>query len=128
MRDYWKGAQQFKNRLDDARKAKNEGAREATQLAALNTLNVSNQQVPHNEGDLERDGAASSEATPTGARAAISYGRRGDTKDYAVVQHEDMSLHHDSGRNAKFLENAINSTRAQNLDIMGTHVKRKMGT
>ena len=128
MSGYWSGADQFQARLQKAREAKNAGAVEGMQLAALNVLNVSNQQVPHEDGDLERDGAASVEATRTGARAAVAYGRKADTKDYAPVQHEDMTLHHDSGRNAKFLENALNSTRAQSLEIAGESVKRKMGT
>lgn len=127
MSSYWSGADQFQARLQKAREAKNAGAVEGMQLAGLNALNVSNQQVPHEEGDLERDGAVSAEATRTGARAAIAYGRKADTKDYAVRQHEDMSLHHDSGRNAKFLENALNSTRAQSLEISAEAVRRKMG-
>lgn len=128
MSDYWSGGDKFQARLQQAREAKNAGAVEGIQLAALNALNVSNQQVPHEDGDLERDGAVSVEATRTGARAALAYGRKADTKGYAVKQHEDMSLHHDSGRNAKFLENALNSTRAQSLEIAGESVKRKMGT
>lgn len=128
MSDWWGGVSDFERNLQGVRERKNAGAVEGVQLATLNVLNVSNQQVPHEEGDLERDGAASVEATATGARGAVAYGRKADTKDYAVVQHEDMTLHHDSGRNAKFLENAFNSTRPQSLEIMGERVKRKMGT
>lgn len=86
------------------------GGRRGLGLGAQQVLNVSNSQVPHEEGDLERDGAWSV-ADGDELRAAVAYGRRDDTKDYAVVQHEDMSLNHDPGRNAKYLENAINSER-----------------
>lgn len=128
MSDYWSGIGTIQGNLQGVRERKNAGAVEGMQLATLNTLNVSNSQVPHEDGDLERDGAASVEATRTGARGAVAYGRRADTKDYAVVQHEDMTLHHDSGRNAKFLENALNITRAENAEILAQRIRQKMGT
>lgn len=128
MSDWWSGVADFQGNLQGVRERKNAGAVEGMQLATLLVLNVSNQQAPHEDGDLERDGAASVEATANGARGAVSYGRKGDTKDYAVVQHEDMTLNHDSGRNAKFLENALNSTREQALEILGERVKDKIGT
>lgn len=111
--------------LGKANQDMREGAAEGLQVAGRNVLNVSNTQVPFEEGDLARDGGMSlDEGT---LRLALSYGRSADTKDYAVVQHEDMSLKHDAGRNAKFLENAMNSTREQNLQILGAAIKRKMG-
>ena len=98
-------------------------------LGAQQVLNVSNSQVPHEEGDLERDGGTSVDAE--GMRAAIAYGRTAATKDYAVVQHEDMSrngvelkLQHDPGRNAKFLENAINSERPTVASIIAEQARR----
>jgi hypothetical protein len=102
------------------------GTIEGLQIAARNVLNVSNTQVPFEEGDLSRDGGMSLDEA--GLRISISYGRSADTKDYAVVQHEDMSLRHDAGRNAKYLENALNSTREQSLQIIGAAIKRSMGT
>ena len=90
-------------------------------------LNVSNRQIPHESGDLERDGATSTEATKTGARGAVAYGRRADTKDYAVSQHERMDFHHDGGRNAKFLENAFNSTRAESADVIANALRGEIG-
>lgn len=114
----------MKAKIEQALVAKTRGARTGMLLALRNTLDVSNTQVPHEEGDLERDGGVSlDEITLHGV---ISYGRSADTKDYAVVQHEDMTLKHDSGRNAKFLENAMNATRGENLDIIKTSVKREM--
>jgi hypothetical protein len=92
-------------------------------LASANTLNVSNKQVPHEEGDLERDGGTS--VDERNLIAAVSYGRTADTRKYAERQHEDMNLKHDSGRNAKFLENALNSTRAQNLQIIAEAIKKE---
>lgn len=91
-------------------------------LAGRNVLNVSNRQVPHEEGDLERDGAVVQGGA--GEPVSITYGRSADTKDYAVKQHEDMSLRHDSGRNAKFLENALNSERETSLQIIAAQTAK----
>lgn len=87
----------------DARRGMVRGLELGTHLI----LDVSNDQVPHEEGDLERDGAASvDEGT---LRGAVSYGRGPETAKYAVPQHERLDFRHDAGRNAKFLENAFNS-------------------
>jgi len=125
MPEYWEGLSGMVAATKKVRDAKTAGGVKGIRLALRNTLDVSNSQVPHEEGDLERDGGTSVDEKQM--RGAIAYGRRGDTKDYAVVQHEDMTLHHDSGRNAKYLENAINSTRSQNLQIIGQAIKKELG-
>jgi hypothetical protein len=43
-----------------------------------------------------------------------------------VQQHEDMALNHDDGRNAKFLENAMNSERERVLQIIAVGAKKGM--
>lgn len=78
------------------------GALKGAYRAGEHVLGVSNERVPHEEGDLERSGGVSQAGDVT----AISY----DT-DYAVVQHEDLSLNHDDGRQAKYLESALISER-----------------
>ena len=94
--------------------------------AMQQVLDVSNSQVPHEEGDLERDGAASvDEAT---LRGAVSYGRNAETAKYAVPQHERLDYRHDPGRNAKYLENAFNSEAATALRIVQEQTRRGMGT
>lgn len=94
-------------------------------VAAERVLAVSNSQVPHEEGDLERDGKASVDVQQQ--RAAVSYGRRGDVKDYAVRQHEDMTLKHDPGRNGKYLENAFNTVRPDIAKIVAEAVRQETG-
>lgn len=101
-----------------AKAAKDEGVKRGLLLGARLVLDTSNRMVPHESGDLERDGGTSID----GSTAAIAYGRSASTKDYAVVQHEDMSLHHDSGRSAKYLENALNSTRDQVAQIIAQQI------
>lgn len=65
--------------------------------AAEGLLEHANRTVPIEEGTLKGSGLVT--ADRTNARAAVSY----DTP-YAARQHEDMSLRHDSGRRAKWLE------------------------
>lgn len=85
-------------------------------VAGEHVLGVSNAQAPIEDGDLIRSGAVSQDGATK--RTAISY----DT-DYAVRQHEDMALRHDSGRNAKFLEKAMNSERDKVLQIIAVQAK-----
>ncbi len=69
-------------------------------LATEHVLSVSNQRVPHDEGVLERSGAAV--VKESDLRGIVSY----DTP-YAVVQHENLDYNHKPGRTAKFLELAV---------------------
>jgi hypothetical protein len=69
-------------------------------FAAEHVLAVSNQRVPHDEGTLERSGAAVVDESDL--RGVVSY----DTP-YSVVQHENLDYNHKPGRTAKFLELAV---------------------
>lgn len=81
-------------------------------------LNVSNRHVPHEEGNLERSGHVTTETTHTGKiQGAVSY-----NTPYAARQHEDMTYAHDAGRNAKFLENAMNSERDALLRLVAARL------
>ncbi|NUQ88959.1 MAG: hypothetical protein HOQ43_10905 [Glycomyces artemisiae] len=82
-------------------------------------LQRSNVRVPIQEGTLERSGVASVD----GLRAAVSY----DTP-YAKRQHEDMTLRHDSGRSAKFLEKALTESGQDVLDLIAAEIRRELGT
>lgn len=95
-----------------------EAGRRGLLLAAEHVLGVSNQHVPIEEGVLERSGRVT--LHPTQAEAVVSY----DTP-YAVRQHEDMSLKHDAGRSAKYLENALNSERDTVLKIIGNEMREQ---
>lgn len=123
---YFEGQTELLGSLDKVAEGSKAGARKGLILAAENTLGVSNKQVPYEEGDLARDGGTSIDDETL--RAAVSYGRTADTKDYAVPQHERLDYKHDSGRNAKFLENAMNSTRSQNVEIIAAQIRKGMGT
>ncbi|MFD8529413.1 hypothetical protein ACFV0L_18535 [Streptosporangium canum] len=80
----------------EIQRAAGRGLRNATE----HVLAVSNQRVPHDEGTLERSGAAVvHEADLLGV---VSYGA-----PYSVVQHENLDYKHKPGRTAKFLELAV---------------------
>lgn len=70
-------------------------------IAAEHVLGESNKVVPIEEFTLGRSGTVSRD--PLNDRVSVYY----DTP-YAVRQHEDVTLRHDPGRTAKFLENALN--------------------
>lgn len=80
----------------------NGSANRGVALAAEHILGEANKTVPIEEDTLMRSGTVSTD--PGKFTAAVSY----DTP-YARRQHEDMTLRHDAGRHAKFLENAMNS-------------------
>lgn len=94
----------FLKNLAAAQRRVTDAGKRGLLVAGEHVLGVSNIRVPLEEGDLARSGGVSQDESS--GRTAISY----DT-DYAVKQHEDMSLQHDPGRTAKFLENAMNSER-----------------
>lgn len=79
---------------------------DGTELAAEYLLGESNAIIPHEEGDLERSGEVSSDES-TG-EVVVSYDR-----PYAVKQHEDLTLRHDEGRKAKYLETPMHDQQVQ---------------
>lgn len=88
-------------------------------LAAEHLLQVSRTEVPIEEGTLERSGVAT---VDTEARtAAVAY----DTP-YAARQHEDMTLRHDDGRKAKFLEDPYIAERDSMLELIAAEARRAL--
>jgi len=83
-------------------------------------LTESNAHVPLDEGTLERSGVAQVDGNELAA--AVDY----DTP-YAVRQHEDMQARHAPGRSAKYLENALNSTRESGPELVATAIRRATG-
>lgn len=95
---------QIKLNVDRIKASKRDAAARGLRKGAEHVLQVSRERVPIEEGTLERSGQASVDEQHL--RAAVSY----NTK-YAVKQHEDMTLHHDAGREAKYLERPMASER-----------------
>lgn len=88
-------------------------------IAGEHLLQVSRTEVPIEEGTLERSGAVS--ADPQAQTVAVSY----DTP-YAARQHEDLNLHHDAGRKAKYLEDPMNSEQDTMLELIAASARRAL--
>lgn len=94
-----------------------EAASRGLALAAEHILTTANKHVPHEEGTLERSGATD----VAGLEASIYY----DTP-YAARQHEELDYQHDEGRNAKWLENAMNSEASAAADIIARTIRGEL--
>lgn len=105
--------------LEQLRAAGIAGAKDGIILATEHVLGEAKTHTPIEESTLERSG----KATQEGLRGAVSF-----NTPYAVVQHEDMTLQHDPGRSAKYLENAFNSERTTVGKIVAESVRRKIGS
>ncbi len=90
------------------------------ELAAEHLLQVASSLAPHEEGDLERSGEVSSERSS--GTVAVSFDR-----PYAVRQHEDLTLRHDDGRQAKYLEEPMSTERDTMLALIARAARSKGG-
>lgn len=97
------------NGLEAYRQNLMDGLGKGVGLAGEHIMEASNRTVPIEETTLED----SADVTTQGLTATVSY----DTP-YAVVQHEDLTLRHDAGRSAKFLENAMNNRSQAAAEII----------
>ena len=79
-------------------------ARRGLKLAMEHLLQVSNERVPIEEGTLMRSGKAGVDEAELIGMVTYSARNDKDDYDYAVRQHEDLTLRHAAGRTAKFLE------------------------
>lgn len=86
--------------------------------AAEHLLEQSNRTVPHEEGTLARSGEASHE----GLKGAVSW----DTP-YAARQHEDLTLHHDQGRRAKWAEQTFKEERSSIAEFLIGEIRKAVG-
>lgn len=87
------------------------------QLALEHVLAESNRIIPLEEGTLMRSGETSiDEGNLTGT---VSY-----NSPYAVRQHEELTWRHAPGRQAKYLETAVNTSRQDCARIMQQELRR----
>jgi hypothetical protein len=96
-----------------------QGAVRGVRLGAEHLLQVSRTRVPIEEGTLERSGVAS--VDESSVTAAVSY-----DSPYAVRQHEDLTLRHDSGRTAKYLERPLQEENGTITEIIAAQVRRAL--
>jgi len=98
-----------------ARKAANAGH----VLASEHLLQVARTLVPHEEGTLERSGAASVDETTLQANVTFD-------SVYACRQHEELTWKHDEGRQAKYLEGPSISEATTFATLMAKAAKDAM--
>lgn len=98
-----------------------DGAAYGLFLSAEHVLGESNAHVPIEESTLQRSGRAT--VDDDALQAAVSY-----STPYAVTQHEDLTMEHDPGRTAKYLENAMNTQRSVCQDIVAQQVRARLRT
>lgn len=89
-------------------------ASDGLRRALEHTLAEANKLVPLDESTLQRSGKVSVE----GLEGAISY----DTV-YAVRQHEELTWKHAPGRQAKYLEQPMNTERSVMLELMAVSLR-----
>ncbi|MFC8832357.1 hypothetical protein ACFT8V_04045 [Streptomyces griseoincarnatus] len=88
-------------------------------LGAEHVLGLSNEKVPLDEGFLQSTGTASvDEGDMT---AMVSY-----DGPYAVRQHEQLEYRHAPGREAKYLENALNGSRTEVQALIAAQLRRAL--
>jgi hypothetical protein len=106
---------------DDIQALINDATPQGLRLAAEHLLQVSRTKVPIEEGTLERSGVASVDEQRRAA--AVSY----DTP-YAKRQHEDLTLQHQGGREAKYLEGPLTTERDTMLALIAGPLADTLGS
>lgn len=87
--------------------------------AGEHLLGESRALVPIEEGTLERSGTVVVDEQALTATVAYDM-------PYSVRQHEDMTLRHAPGRQAKYLEQPLNSARDVMLDLIAAELRREI--
>jgi hypothetical protein len=87
------------------------------QLALELILQESDKLTPLDEGTLVRSGTTSID--PATLSGAVSY-----NTPYAVRQHEELTWRHASGRQAKFLETAVNANRDTAAQVISAEIRK----
>lgn len=90
---------------------------------AADIYSESQKQTPVDDHELVLGARISSDGNQSNKlQVVISYGNNDVSSEYAVIQHEDMSLNHPNGGNAKFLENAFN----QNTNLVLARIRQEI--
>lgn len=105
-----------------ARLAERAGAIRGLQRGTENVLEKSDRVVPFDVGTPGLFSSGETFVDPVELRGAVSY----DTA-YAAFQHEDLTLHHEEGRKAKYLEDVINDplVKKQTEQLIGEEIKKE---
>lgn len=101
------------------------GAKRGLNQWSEETMTEAKERVPVEEGVLKASGFVE---PPEEAGGVISQeiGFGGAASDYALVQHEDLSLNHPNGGQAKFLESAVNEREGQLARDIAAEVEQEI--
>jgi hypothetical protein len=99
-------------------------ARRGLELAMEHLLGVSSELVPIEEGTLMRSGRSSVDDEDLLGMVTYSAHSSANDYDYAVRQHEDLTLDHAPGRRAKFLEDPTFDESDTMAQIVATQIRR----
>lgn len=116
-------AQNYRLRWNGRRLWTQGGKRRAVQgltLALEHVLAESNRIIPLDEGTLMRSGET--EVDEDALTGLVTY-----RSVYAVRQHEELTWNHAPGRQAKYLETAVNTSRAECARIIQQEMRRWFG-
>lgn len=95
----------------------------ATHTIAEQLLTESQALVPVDTGDLKDSGRV----TQHGSKATVSYDVLSpDGYPYGIRQHEDLTLHHPNGGQAKFLEQPMRTDPARRFAVAADILRRAL--
>lgn len=97
------------------------GGKDGVKAAAELVFEATQRDVPVQTGELKNSG----KVTVDGLEAEISYGE-GLPDDRAVIIHEKLNIHHDSGGSAKYLENPTTASASRVAAIIAAGIRRKL--
>jgi hypothetical protein len=109
---------------DRVKRQVREAAARGLSLGTEHVGQVASSLAPIEEGTLEKDWAPSIDESKL--MAVVAFGI-GGASDYALRQHEEMDWNHDAGRQAKYLEQPLNTERAKVLALIHRETKRTVG-
>lgn len=89
------------------------------EAGADHLLEEANRKVPIETGDLARSGNIAVDGAA--GEAAVGY-----NSVYAARQHEELTWQHDAGREAKWLENAMNNNKKSIAQAIADGIKDQL--
>jgi hypothetical protein len=120
-----KGISNMMNKLKDIMETHPEAVEAGLFAVGNNIMTVAKERVPVDLGALRASGYVS-EPQREGGSVVVELGFGGAAAAYAVRQHEDLSLNHPGGGQAKFLESALDEARPSLASKVATVAKRQI--
>lgn len=99
---------------------------DAMRFGLVPIFDRSQELVPVDTYRLKNSGFIEVRQVTAGAQAVVGYGRYG-RPHYATVVHERLDLRHAKGKQAKFLEAAVNEFQSTYLRRVGLFIAQSMG-